>query len=218
MVRVIELAEIDDAEWNEETVWSSHSLVAHLIKHPELISQTARFETLEYLAPLNGVTLRIDIIFEDNSTVYLVECEASRGYCLRDGGINLRMLSRFVSINKAFCKRYTGGKAVENVLVVPLTNPGVNICPCCGKIIDDSWQPPQENKKFESDADRAMRYVTMGEEEGVHRSFLYRKLGIPASSLDEVLNMLIERGEIEKISSKPTGGRPVTLYKLKNRS
>jgi len=219
MIQIIELSELDQAEWNIQEVWNSFAMASHLIKHPELVSRDARFEAMEYVLPVKGFPLRIDLLFEDTETIYLVECESSRNRAITGNNEYRKMMERIEKYKAYFLESYSGGKKVEAFLVVPFKQKGSHNCPSCGRPVDKCI--PKIEPKFGGREKRTIPQVGIVNIIDSHgplkRQDLYRitssRWGLCARDLDSIISQLKEGGAIIEYTGVSTGGRRPIMYR-----
>ena len=111
------LDEIDRVSWNHTE--TSMSLASYLIRHPEIISKTAKFQEVEFsiiITRKTGDHKRVDIVFEDDSNIYFVECENKiyRNESALIEGMKIKLEMCKIS----FLNEYEGNKKIQLILAI----------------------------------------------------------------------------------------------------
>lgn len=111
------LDEIDRPSWNRTE--SSMILVSYLIRHPEIISKTAKFQEIEFTIVTTGKPgdhRRVDVVFEDDYNIYFVECENKR-YRYESDLIE-GMKTKLEECENKFLNEYEGNKKIQLILAI----------------------------------------------------------------------------------------------------
>lgn len=115
----IYLDEIDRASWNHNE--TSMSLASYLIRHPEIISKTAKFQEMEFTITTMqkpGGQRRIDVIFEDEKNIYFVECENKKNKHNEPEAIE-GIKIRLDEFKDYFLKNYyKGDKEIQGIMAI----------------------------------------------------------------------------------------------------
>lgn len=116
-VMYFDLLEIDRPEWNlSET---SNSLASYLIRNPEIISKTAKFQEIELVITTEkkrGGQRRVDLVFEDDDNIYFVECENK---ITKDESEQIEGIkTKLEECKKIFLEYYKGNKKIEFIMAI----------------------------------------------------------------------------------------------------